>query len=159
MKLIELIKNRDFKSARKEVKLNSFLVLKNELEKEAFINPDIQIYNFIVSLINENPDNKEYNEFASELMATALNHFENGYKIAFKHAKEVVRIDPNSLENWEWLLFFYNIPEKLLSKEELKEVLIKIFKINKVDKKALDLLKSEFNEIEILEIQSKVQDK
>lgn len=42
---------------------------------------------------------------------------DGAYAAAFYHAKECVRLEPGNLSYKEFLLFFYEIPDKLLDRE------------------------------------------
>lgn len=65
----------------------------------------------------------------SVIMSTALCHIQGAYQTAFFHAKKAIELAPNDLNFKEFLLFFYVIPEKLLSHDEAmiiaKEILMK----------------------------------
>lgn len=58
-------------------------------------------------------------------MTNPLCHIEGAYSVALFYARELLKVSP-SVRNREQLLFFYQIPEKLISKDEAIEISIEI---------------------------------
>ncbi len=65
---------------------------------------------------------------------------EGAYSIALFHARELLEINLSS-KNLERILFFYNIPEKLVENTEAKLVAKKIIEIEPDNIVALELIK------------------
>ncbi|WP_278343214.1 hypothetical protein [Parageobacillus thermoglucosidasius] len=56
-------------------------------------------------------------------------HLPDAYASALYHAKRAVELSPEDVSLKEHLLLFYEIPEKLISKEEAKAIAQEILKI------------------------------
>ena len=58
---------------------------------------------------------------AIDIMLNPLCFIEGAYSVALFHARELLLIEKN-LRNLERIIFFYNIPEKLVDEEEAKYI-------------------------------------
>lgn len=74
------------------------------------------------------------------LLLTPLCHLEGAYSFAFFYAKEELRLD-RSEENLTQLLFFNEIPEKLLPNTEALEIAKEILSMNPDNTVAKDIIK------------------
>lgn len=75
-------------------------------------------------------------ELAIDIMIHPLCHIEGAYSVALFHAREVLSIE-KSIGNLERILFFYNIPEKLVDEQEAKIIAKEILKIEPNNQVAL----------------------
>lgn len=80
----------------------------------------------------------EWIELAIDIMLHPLCFIEGAYSIALFHARELLAIVEN-VENLERILFFYNIPDKLVSKEEAQYIAQKILSIESENVVALGI--------------------
>lgn len=114
--------------------------LLDKIELLTYETPNKNIFDFICYL-GDNSKEEKILSFASMILATSLCHIDNAYQKAYFYAQKAVSIEPNNLQNLEWLLFFYDIPDKIMSEDELKFVIEQILEIEHNHKKAIDYLK------------------
>jgi len=74
-------------------------------------------YSFVCFLMLKK-ETKEYHSLASDILIHAFPHLIGGYKTALYHLRQAIKIDPNDIDLEEMLIFFHNVPEKLVSLEE-----------------------------------------
>lgn len=67
-------------------------------------------------------------KLAIDIMLNPLCFVEGAYSVALFHARQLLFVN-RSVENLERILFFYNIPEKLLDKEEAQLIAEEILKM------------------------------
>ena len=118
-RIIQLIYDMDFYNAK---------ILFDELDNaeksdliimEACTSNNIMIIGFVYFLLS-----KEKSCFNHELAAKVLIQMcwiDGAYNLAYLHACEMLKLEP-SIKNKEFILFFYNIPEKIISYEYAKEL-------------------------------------
>jgi tetratricopeptide (TPR) repeat protein len=124
-KLKNLILTGDFQSAKiltKNMDSNRFgdLIL-----KIAFDEGNLCSYTFISYLLLEE-ESSELHYLASEVLALAFCHLEGAYASALYHARRAATLSPEDVSYLEYLLFFHEIPEKLIDKEEAIQIAKKI---------------------------------
>lgn len=125
------------------------LILKDKsllgnIELLTYEEPNDNLFNFICFL-GENSTEEKIISFVSMILATSLCHFEGAYKKAYLLAQKAVLKEPNNLQNLEWLLFFYNLPDNIMSDNELKKIVETILTLDNNNEKAvkyLEILKS-----------------
>ncbi len=139
-----ILTNR-FREAQNELRDYSWEEIKNMILKASFKNPNRAYYDFVKYSIEQNPKDCKLYEFASELLSSSLNFLPDAYKKAYRYAKKVTECNPNNVEDLEWLLFFYETPEKCYSKKVLKNIICDILSIDRTNEKANNLIKTEFN--------------
>lgn len=71
-------------------------------------------------------------------MLNPLCFVEGAYSVALFHARELL-LNTKSIENMERILFFYDIPEKLVDKEEAEIIAKEILKIEPDNKVVMAL--------------------
>ena len=76
---------------------------------------------------------------AINIMLNPLCFIEGAYSIGLFHARELLAIDRN-VENLERLLFFYNIPEKLIDYKEASSIAEELLLMESDNEVALELL-------------------
>lgn len=99
----------------------------------AYETESVNVYGFLSYMMRKH-ENEEWLKLAVDILLNPLCFMEGAYSVALFHARELLSINRNA-ENLEKLLFFYNIPEKLIEKEEayfLAEELLNIEPDNKV---------------------------
>ncbi len=108
------------------------LLYKIDLDKLASILLDIGYdeesicaYSFVCFLMLKK-ETKEYHSLASDILIHAFPHLIGGYKTALYHLRQAIKIDPNDIDLEEMLIFFHNIPEKLVSLEEAVKTATKV---------------------------------
>lgn len=84
----------------------------------AFETESINVYGFIAHMIRKQK-NVEWLKLAVDIMLNPLCFIEGAYSIALFHARELLSIDRNA-ENLERILFFCNIPERLVAEGEAR---------------------------------------
>ncbi len=82
----------------------------------AYETESINVYGFIAHMTRK-AENVEWLKLAVDIMLNPLCFIEGAYSIALFHARELLSIDRNA-ENLERILFFYNIPERLVDEDE-----------------------------------------
>lgn len=92
----------------------------------AYDTESICVYCFIQYMI-ERTGEASWIELAIDTMLNPLCFIEGAYSVALFHARELLLIEAN-VKNLERILFFYNIPEKLVDKEEAKYISKEILK-------------------------------
>lgn len=78
-------------------------------------------YSFICFLILEN-ESVEYHCMASELLNIAFPYIVGGYQTSLYHIRRAIELSPQDKKLKETLLFFNEIPEKLVSDEEASKI-------------------------------------
>lgn len=101
--------------------------LHNCLIDIAYENYNILSYSFInyfIAIEKQTSDLKksEYHSLASDILALPLCHITGANQASLFHARKALEYDPNNIENKEALLFYYEIPDKLISQTEAENV-------------------------------------
>ncbi|MBQ3546799.1 MAG: hypothetical protein IJA34_17715 [Lachnospiraceae bacterium] len=94
----------------------------------AYETESINVYGFIVYMIRSE-GNKEWIKLAIDILLNSLCFIEGAYSLALFHVRELLKIDRN-VENLERILFFYNIPEKLVDDIEAYKIAEEILAID-----------------------------
>ena len=94
----------------------------------AYETESINVYGFIVYMIRSG-GNKEWIKLAIDILLNPLCLIEGAYSLALFHVRELLKIDRN-VENLERILFFYNIPEKLVDDIEAYQIAEEILAID-----------------------------
>jgi len=63
-------------------------------------------------------ENVETHHAASMIVASVLVHYKGAYSSGLFHARRMIQLDPNDYTNFEWGIFFYRIPENLVTRRE-----------------------------------------
>lgn len=115
--LAEYLLSANFEKA-KEI-LSSIPINEHEktILKVAYQTESMIVYSFLCYLLTTENNIKTYHDIAISVLINALNFFEGAYATAFYHAKLLCDLEPQNIERKELLLFFYEIPEDLLSEE------------------------------------------
>ena len=92
-----------------------------------------------VSYIIQKQENAEWINLAVDIMLNPLCFIEGAYSIALFHARELLSIDRNA-ENLERILFFYNIPERMIDEEEARCIAEELLAIESNNKVAFQII-------------------
>ena len=92
----------------------------------AYDTENICVYCFIQYMIKRT-GKASWIELAIDIMLNPLCFIEGAYSVALFHARELLLIEKN-VKNLERIIFFYNIPEKLVDEEEAKYISKEILK-------------------------------
>lgn len=138
-KLESLIILGNMKEAKDVFKEMNYAEARDVLLKIGYDTEGITPYSFICSLLCEK-ESANLHYLASEILVNPLCFLVGVYNAALYHARRAVQLEPNDISIKEFLLLFYNIPEKLISREEAIEIAREV--VNKVpnSKAALDIL-------------------
>jgi hypothetical protein len=79
----------------------------------------------------------ETHHAASVIMAAVLVYYNGAYSSGLLHARCMIEYDPNDYTNYEWLLFFYAIPDNLVACREAYDCAQKILTIQEGNSLAL----------------------
>ena len=104
----------------------------------AYDTENICVYGFTQYMIRQTGETN-WIELAIELMLNPLCFIEGAYSAALFHARELLEKEKN-VKNLERILFFYNIPEKLLDEKEAIYISQEILQIEAHNKIALNVL-------------------
>ena len=94
--------------------------IRDTLMKIAYDTENICVYSFINYMIKKT-ENEEWIELAIEIMLNPLCFVEGAYSVALFHARELL-IKERNVKNLERILFFHNIPEKLVCDKEAQDI-------------------------------------
>ncbi len=98
----------------------------------AYDTENICVYSFVQYMIWKT-EQIEWMELAIDIMINPFCFLEGAYSVALFHSREVLRIKKD-IKNLERILFFYHIPEKLVSTEEAKKIAEEILKVEPTNK-------------------------
>ncbi len=133
-----LILKGEFERAKKIVKKFSNKELKDILFQISYSSGSIAPYGFICFLLQEY-ETSELHLMAAVLLSHGINHLPNAYNLALFHARRAVSLEPNS-GNKEFLLFFHELPEKLISDNDAIKIAKEILKETSNSKIAKEII-------------------
>ena len=137
-KLSTLLKFGKYEEAAKICSRHSLKEIKDSLLTEAYETSDFSFYSFSLYMFTETRKN-EWIEISLSLVIGPLCFVDGAYSIGLFHARQLLA-NEYSIQNLEMLLFFYNLPEKLLENKEAIDIakqLLVIDSNNKIAKKIL----------------------
>ena len=139
-KFKQAIIDGDFTIAKKYIDIKDYDLLENELMDMGGIDSDnLSPYFFILYLIFEN-DNAKLNEIASSLLSFPFAWISGAYSVAFNHLKKAMMFDPENMYYKELILFYHDIPERLLSKDDAIKYAKQILEVDPSVKIAQDII-------------------
>lgn len=103
----------------------------------AYETESICVYSFIQYMI-EKTKKTNWMELAVDVMLNPLCFVEGAYSAALFHSRELLAVE-RSVENLERIIFFYEIPEKLVEEEEARCIAKEILKAEPDNKAALNV--------------------
>ncbi len=83
-------------------------------------------------------EDAEAHHTASMIISGALVDFKGAYSSGLFHARKMIELNSDDYLNFEWGIFFYRIPENLVTRNEAYEYAQKIISMNAQHKLALD---------------------
>jgi len=110
--------------------------------RQAFETGSLCFYGYFEYLIKNN-NLAIYHYQASLTLSSALCHIEGAYQLAYFHAIEAAKIEPSDASYKEFILFFYNTPENLMTVDECQIYINEILRLDPENKTAIDLLESD----------------
>ncbi|MFC7372932.1 hypothetical protein ACFQPF_14845 [Fictibacillus iocasae] len=113
--------------------------LTESLFRIAYDRQSLAPYQFVHTLLLEK-ETAELHYAASFLLSMALNHLEDAYQTAFVHATRACELAPTQTSYLEHLLYFYELPEPLLSKDQAMEIAARILEYDPNNKAAASVL-------------------
>lgn len=127
----------NYEAAEKLCKTIDDSTIRELLIANAYDTENISIYSFIRYMI-EKTRRTNWMELAIEVMTNPLCFLEGAYSIALFHAKELLEIDRN-VANLERMIFFHNIPERLVDEKEAIFISEEILRAEPDDEVALSV--------------------
>lgn len=104
----------------------------------AFDTENIGVYGF-VQYMSQCSEKKVWMELMVEILMHPLCHLEGAYSMSLFYSREILK-KYRTVENLERIIFFYKIPEKLVSYEEAKEIAKEIITMEPNNKVALAII-------------------
>lgn len=126
-KFKSLVINGQFDAINLMIAQYGFIKMRDDLFELAYDTGSIAPYTFALDLVIK--ENKAENHMlASEILTLPLCHLTDAYRMGFFHARKALEMEPQNINYIEYLLFFHEIPDRLLSEEEAiiiaKEILL-----------------------------------
>lgn len=112
-----------YKAAEEICKSMDFNSIRDMILTIAYDTENICVYCFVQYMIERTgkTEKSRWIELAIDIMLNPLCFIEGAYSVALFQARELLLIEKN-IRNLERIIFFYNIPEKLVSEEEAKYI-------------------------------------
>jgi len=92
--------------------------LRDSLFLIAYDNENLIPYRFVNYVLLEQ-ETTQLHYLASFLLCMALNHLDGAYQTDFFHATKPDKLALNDISYMEYLLFFYEIPDQCLKREQM----------------------------------------
>ncbi|MEB2280721.1 hypothetical protein LAV73_12005 [Lysinibacillus xylanilyticus] len=134
-RLEKLIISLNFTEAKALVDSLNKVELENYMLELCYESENIIYYSFVFDML-KSKETSFLHYIASIILSQPLSHLEGAYQAAFYHAKKAVELDEEDIELKEYLLFFNDIPDKLLSNQEAKTIAEEIINLNPTSKVA-----------------------
>ena len=127
-----------YNEARELLKEIDDLSIRDIIMSIAYETENIFVYSFIHYMISMT-HKKNWIELGIDVMINPLCFLDGAYSVALFKARELLNCE-KSIANQERILFFYNIPEKLICADEAKDIANEILKIDPQNVVALNIL-------------------
>lgn len=118
-KLGNLVNSLDFIEAKALVDSLNKVELEDHILELCYESESMIYYSFVFDML-KSKETSFLHYIASIILSQPLCHIEGAYQAAFYHAKKAVELDDKDIELKEYLLFFNDIPDGLLSDQEAK---------------------------------------
>jgi|GEM_PF-388912 len=138
---INLIRTADYAKARELFMSMDIKKQKDFLFLVSYDTGSMAFYSFLNYLIARSNDSYYLHELAVLLLGFAINHIEGAYSAALYHAKILCEMNPDSIKDKEMMLFFYDIPERLITKSYAEKIAREILEKDPQNAAALSTLK------------------
>lgn len=99
----------------------------------------INIYTFACFLLLEQ-ESARMHHCAAAILGQGLCHIEGAYSAALFHARRAAELSPDDISCQKELLFFFGVPDQVMSAAEAKNIAQEILLKNPTDAKALETL-------------------
>jgi hypothetical protein len=120
-KIKKLISDGKFLEAKQLINTIDYINLRNMLLSIGYDEENICSYAFVCFLLIDN-ETIQYHCLASEILNSAFPNLVGGYASSMYHIRRALELSPENVELKENLLFFNEIPQKLLSDDEAREL-------------------------------------
>lgn len=124
-----------YKQAEETLKTMDINSIRDMIMTVAYDTENICIYSFIQYMMKKTRK-ASWIELAIDVMLNPLCFVEGAYSVALFHARELLLIEKN-IKNLERIIFFFNIPEKLVDEEEAKCIAKEILEVEPNNEVAL----------------------
>ncbi|WP_058487092.1 hypothetical protein [Defluviitalea phaphyphila] len=138
-KIKKLILDGNFDEAQKIAKSFDIGYIRELLIDLCYETENIIVYSFVYNMLCKE-ESSELHYIASELLSMPLCHVTGAYNSALFHARRAIELDPNNISYKEYILLFYNLPERLISEYEAKKIAQEVIEKMPNSKAALDIL-------------------
>jgi len=137
--LKKLILEGKYSEAEGIITQMNFSEQRDEILNLAYDSESVAVYSFL-RYVTEKNKKQFWLELTIDVLINPLCFIEGAYSIALFHAREL--LDMNlSIKNMERILFFYNIPEKIVDYTEAVLIAKKILEIEPNNEVAQEILK------------------
>ena len=99
----------------------------------AFDYQSIAIYAVICTLLTKK-ETTDLHHLAAQLLCHPFCHIEGAYSAALYHTRKAISLSPEDIDSREALLFFNDIPEKLVTDDEAKQIAQEILAVDPASK-------------------------
>ncbi|MCR5763623.1 MAG: hypothetical protein K6G00_09615 [Treponema sp.] len=139
-KITQLISSGKYDEGEKICQNLSFMKIKNDFLKLAYDTTNFSLYSFASYMFTKTEDER-WLELAISLLIGPLCFVEGAYSIGLFHARQLAR-NKNCVKNLVQLLFFYDIPEKLINRDEALEIAHQVLRLDPSNQLALQIISS-----------------
>lgn len=116
MGIKEYILSGNFEKAFREIDMDDFEEARQEVMEGAYKTENIKFYDFLAYIIEKHEGSARMHYYASELIVAAFRYILDASHIAFKHARKAIELAPQDVSLKEYILLFYEMPDRLLEK-------------------------------------------
>lgn len=140
-KFINFIRNGKFYEAKKILELSNLEQLYTILMDLGFEkNTDFSPYFFVLELIFDN-ESDFLHSTAAALLGNPFCWMPGAYNIAKRHTQKAIELAPNNTLYKKRMLWFYEIPERLITLEEAVDYAKEVLEVFPKDSAALRIMK------------------
>lgn len=140
-KIEQIIREGNMREARDLILELDFLKLDELLAKIGFDNRDmIQLYFLVLDMLGER-DEVEIHRLALSLLSMPLCIIPGAYFGAIYHLKKIIDLEPDSVNDKEYLLSFYTNPNRLISDVEAEGLVKEVLRAKPNSTIAIEILK------------------
>lgn len=118
---LQSVKVGKFEEAKAYIKDMSSEDMHNSLIDLGFKTECVPLYTFVTFLLIEK-ETATLHYCAAMLIAQCFVYIEGSYSMGLFHARRSVELAPDDPSYKEYLLLYYNIPDKLLNKEDAEAI-------------------------------------
>lgn len=141
--IIEQIKQGKYYDIEKRFEMMNNFEIRDVMMNIAYSTESICTYSFICYMIQQKGTVNWIN-LAIDILLNPLCFIEGAYAVALFHTRQLWEFDKSS-DVMKKILFFYDIPEKLIGEEEAIEIAKKLLVIEPNNEIAISILESQHN--------------